>query len=118
MSRNLCQDYCDGCGTTLSFENATSRPMLFKEYADRIGMSSINYRMEYSRLVCCKAECPECKRVYLMWISYEYYSDILQRLETHSPLPDLSYWHTFNDEPCYQEDCKLCYGVDAKCTSE
>jgi len=112
MSRNQCDDTCD-CGHQMTLKDAVSRPMSFDDYLKECGHSS-PYRLEYKRLICSLAICPNCDRWWLMWIHMEHYSNFTNRWEKHCPLPDLSYYHTFDDETCYDKTCTMCYGKDAQ----
>ena len=108
MTTNFCSNECY-CGNILELKHCISRPMKFVEYLEERGISS-TYTYEYINLIGAKAQCPVCKRIYFMWICFEQYDNNLNRTVHHSPIPDLSFWHTFNDEPCYDVHCTMCYG--------
>ena len=89
MSRNRCSRECD-CGYTLKLRNATTRPLEFWEYLRNIGWKDCPYEDEYNALIVCQVQCPQCGRLFALWLNTEIYGC--------KPY-DTSYWYSFNDEP-------------------
>jgi len=84
MSRNIGQRCCNHCGhdVVLVGQVYTASP-------DRMGV----YAHHYQGRAFCDAECPACLAQYIAWDANKL---PIEGSETHS---DLSYRHSFNDEP-------------------
>lgn len=98
MSRNIGSRKCS-CGRKIELSDCVTRPLTFEEYINAIGWKDCPYYDEYENLFVAKAICPECSRQYALWLNiYEF---------RKGGGYDLSWWHSFNDEPC--DHCRELY---------
>lgn len=80
MSRNLCTSQC--CGRILRLSDLRGKPVEFRQYGS------------YSPQMGVRWDCPLCGEAYFAYIHQREKSFVI----------DLSYWTTYNDEPCYDPE--------------